>query len=990
MPPNNQQQITQRGQGSPGQQSATFQPQERTVDTYAGAGQNDATLMGLVDGLKSFNPELQRYTQFQEQQAATSAFKAGTAQGQLADAGLVDAQTGGIKVPPPDDSYKVDPAFAQSFSAGYRNSVGVKIGSQVQNDITAAYAENKNKDGFDPEQFLHEQVAQHTAGLTDPAIIEQVSKNVAETSQAVRKDFAQVQFTRLKETANGNISAAMDSAMSPTASPADIYKSLITVAEPLRGQLGTMTRPEFWDAALDKVTNLSLKAGGRPELFDVFDQKDPNTGLTPLQMNPKLQSEVARMREHAVGEQNKRIEQGQQVDFFKTRQGDEDKAAQGIMPSMDDIAHRIAPLGMFKTGAEASSWYNHLQDVAGKAQEGVAAVTAINNGQGWGLSPDAYRKGMDAKLEGPVGVLMGAATGTTPGDLTKNPDVQMALQTVVQATARSGRSDIPNPKLKGLVDGTVNALPTKDGQPSSQFNTAAAMYGGLPDQLRSAYFDEKAQALFGAYKRQIDSGVDAATAYQNAYRSISPEAVKAAEQRMADPKWKEGVAKDIKGLTTGFANSIPLIGRAFGGTPQNTEATSGWAQVQLSDYYKRNPNATSDQAKAWIQDQYKSNYIYDATNHLDLQVPPGRASEQTAEAITAYTEKMQAKYGSDGIQVALSGYKDGTYQVALLRNGQFVGQAVPQVSFDQIIKDHSYTKAFSPEEQAGMAALTDKLNKGTATSQDLIDNSTVLAKAKSLNLINDTTLGKVKQVQSKAFDGALSNAFNFPADPKLGNGWFYNDKSDFAGLNGSRLTGQGSAMQVKQADQFLGSGNMTASVIAMGEGLVLKASQDPNPKAGLNIGYGYNLNANANNIGEDFRRAGIPSTSIEGIKSGKVQITPEQAARLLEVTAPRYEQRAKEAVEAAHPGLWTMVSPGQKAALADVAYQVGDVAQFKKAITALANKDLPGFQEALKVTYSDKNGNRQEDQRRNKLRNLAINGTSAWSQGLLEASRTAQ
>jgi GH24 family phage-related lysozyme (muramidase) len=85
-----------------------------------------------------------------------------------------------------------------------------------------------------------------------------------------------------------------------------------------------------------------------------------------------------------------------------------------------------------------------------------------------------------------------------------------------------------------------------------------------------------------------------------------------------------------------------------------------------------------------------------------------------------------------------------------------------------------------------------------------------------------------------------------------------------------------------------------------------------------------------------------------------------------------------------------MVSAGQKAALSDIAYQVGDVSQFKKAISALARKDIAGFQEALKVTYSDKNGNRQEDVRRNKLRNLMINGRSAWSQGLLEASRTAQ
>lgn len=989
MPPNNQQQITQRGQGSPGQQSATFQPQERTVDTYAGAGQNDATLMGLVDGLKSFNPELQRYTQFKEQQEATSAFKAGTAQGQLADAGLVDAQTGGIKVPPPDDSYKVDPAFAQSFSAGYRNSVGVKIGSQVQNDILSGYAENKNKDGFDPEQFLHEQVAQHTAGLTDPAIIEQVSKNVAETAQAVRKDFAQVQFTRLKETANGNISAAMDSVMSPTASPADIYKGLTTVAEPLRGQLGTMTRPEFWDAALDKVTNLSLKAGGRPELFDVFDQKDPNTGLTPLQMNPKLQSEVARMREHAVGEQNKRIEQGQQVDFFKTRQKEEDDADSGTLPTMDDIAHRIGPLGMFKSGSEASAYLDHLQTKAAKAQESVAAVKALDNGQGWALSTEAYNKAMNLKLAGPIGTLMNYATGVTSGDPSKDPNVQMSLQQMVQSGARAGRSE-PIPQLKALVDGTLHALPTKDGNPSSQFNTVAAMYGGLPDQLRSAYFDDKAQALFGSYKSQVDSGVDPATAYQNAYRSISPEAKKAAELRMQDPKWKADTAKSVQNITVDFANKIPLVGRLFGGTPQNTQASEGWALVQANAYYQRNPDATPDQAKAYLQEQYKATHVFDSTNKIDVEVPPGRASDQTAEALAAYVQKAQAKYGVDDMQVGLTNYKDGNYQLALFKNGQMVGMANPQVPFEQIIKDHGSTKAFTPDEQAGMAALTDKLNKGTATAQDLTDNAEVLAKARTLNMVNDTTLGKIKTIQSKAFDGALSNAFNLPVDPKLGGGWFGTNTANFAGLSGSRLTGKGSTIQVQQADQFLQSGQLSASTIAMGEGFVSKAYPDPNPKAGLNIGYGYNLNANADTIAEDFRRAGIPSTSIEGIKSGKVEITPEQGARLLQAVVPRYEQRAKDAVEAAHPGLWKMVSEGQKAALVDVAYQVGDVAQFKKAIGALARKDLPAFQEALKVTYHDKNGNQQEDQRRNKLRNLMMNGVSSWGQGLQEASRTSQ
>ena len=61
-----------------------------------------------------------------------------------------------------------------------------------------------------------------------------------------------------------------------------------------------------------------------------------------------------------------------------------------------------------------------------------------------------------------------------------------------------------------------------------------------------------------------------------------------------------------------------------------------------------------------------------------------------------------------------------------------------------------------------------------------------------------------------------------------------------------------------------------------------------------------------------------------------------------------------------------------------------------KAIGALARKDIAGFNDALKVTYLDKDGNRREDQRRNNLRSLMINGISAWTQGLLEANRTAQ
>ncbi|MBJ9968516.1 hypothetical protein [Burkholderia seminalis] len=89
------------------------------MDTYHAPSQSgDAELQGLITGLQAFNPALQQYTDFQNQQDAFTAHKAGTAAGELADAGLIDAKTGGIKVPPMPDDLKVEPAFNATFLAG--------------------------------------------------------------------------------------------------------------------------------------------------------------------------------------------------------------------------------------------------------------------------------------------------------------------------------------------------------------------------------------------------------------------------------------------------------------------------------------------------------------------------------------------------------------------------------------------------------------------------------------------------------------------------------------------------------------------------------------------------------------------------------------------------------------------------------------------------------------------------------------------------------
>lgn len=975
--PNSPQSITARPAGDAGQRQVTFNPQERTVDTYQ-AAPDDPELMGLLSGLKSFNPALDQYVNLHNQQDATAAFKQGTAQGQLSDTDLSAVQAGPIKVPPPPDNLKIDPAFSDTFSAGYRNAVGAKIGNQIQTDILGQYAQQKNTDGFDPEQFLHQQVAQQTAGITDPAIIDQVSKNVAATADHVRQDFAQVQLQRLKETAVGNLSAVADTVLDPTKSVDQMWQGIQSQLEPMRSQMGMTTRPEMADMLLDKLSNISQQAGGRPELFDLFTQyKDPHTGLTLQQMNPKIQTEATRARAKAVQEQNQRVEQGQQADFFKKTVADEDAASNGQYPDINDFVNRIGPLNQFNSAPAALAEFRRLTGMADVAQQNHQAFQLVARGQAWALDKKDAQAALDYMQAADVNTLMQVASGAVSGDPSQLPQVQQAIKSIVDITGRSGRSDIANSKLKALIDGTVNAVPPKGEQPSTQFNLAAALYAGLPDQIRSLYFDEKASTLFDSYQRDRDGALGAGTAYQNAYHAISPESLKTAKEITSAPQWKAQVAKDVSGLTTGLLQRTWIVGRLFGGEPQNEEATSVWAQGQLSGYYTRNPNATPDQAKAWIQQQVRSNFVYDPVNKIDLRVPPNQANENTQEAITDYLEKAVQQFGEDA-NPGLIYRGDGRYTLARFMNGAPVS-SLADVTLNQIIQQTAATKVLSPDERSAMSALKIKLNAGAATAQDLIDNSEVLAKASALNQINDPTRAQIDKVRTDAFNGSLGNVFNLPIT-----------SPSFSGLSGSRLTGQGSKIQIEQADSFLGSANWAASLVAMGEGLVLKATPDPNPKAGNNIGYGYNLNANAANIGEDFRRAGIPATSIDGIKNGTTQITPEQAARLLEVSVPRYEERARLAVEAAHPGLWPMINKNQKAALTDVAYQVGDVSQFHKAIGALARNDAQGFNDALKVTYQAGDGSRREDIRRNNLRSLMVNGITAWTQGLLEAHRNTQ
>jgi GH24 family phage-related lysozyme (muramidase) len=172
---------------------------------------------------------------------------------------------------------------------------------------------------------------------------------------------------------------------------------------------------------------------------------------------------------------------------------------------------------------------------------------------------------------------------------------------------------------------------------------------------------------------------------------------------------------------------------------------------------------------------------------------------------------------------------------------------------------------------------------------------------------------------------------------------------------------------------------LAGSLIAMREGVSLTAYPDPNPDAGMNIGAGYNLKANAATANQDLKRAGVPEDRIEDVKTGRASLTPDQAKRLIEVATPRYESLARKSADDTAPGLWNRMTTQQRAVMVDIAYQVGDPAQFKKAWAALAAGKTQEFSDETRVFYKNRDGQVVEDNRARELRASMLAGVADWN-----------
>lgn len=939
----------------------------RPVDTYVADAPSD--LSQLASGLASLNPALAKFAHEKSTNDAHDAVAAGEQRARLEAVDPTKAITAPGAVP---DS--IDPMFSPNFQKGYKSVLGARLGTNAQDEILNEWYQQRMTG--DPEKFIAEATAKHLSGFTDPTVLAEVTKRHEATVKAIRNDARSVAFGKLTKSTTESVNA-MFGEIEPSQTVAQMYQHFSTNVQPKGVATGFYTKTEMAGQFLDRLNALSIAQNGSPEVFQAFlgdagkDGKatlvDSVTGKSLAQMNPDLAVKAEGMRRAAEQQRDSRLVESMQTVNYQKMVGWQDRIAKGDYPTDDEIKGEIGKLGMFPTDNAALAFRNNMQIQRDKSASLIQGVNLASNGMlGLITKDEDQRKIMDTLTDKPVGILFTAVNDPSP---VAQQAVRDSVGRILHLHQQSGAS-VPSTRLKNAFEAIGQQFPGKDSEPSPMFKMLANAYAQMPPNLKQAYAPEDVRTVLEHYNSATTGGasvaLDPKSAYQQAYTAITPEAKATATRLSNDPEHRSKVTGWVKNLTTEWYRDIAGF-QALGTYPTNEDAISEVAQIEAKNFKMRNPNASDSVVKNHVQGWYSNRFVHDTASNTIVEVPGGDSSQSTREAISAFSEKMRSKYPDADPQLRHMG--SGNYQL-WAGNGTKMIESGIQLS---VIKDdHRFTTVLDPRTGEGerLTNLKKALVAGTLSAAMLATEAPLIAKAEAIGAWDKDLQGMVTKLRKSSFIESMSK-LNLVAPMPT------NDGIDVGLQNSS----PGRSMTNMAKDMWQ-RGKWGESLTVMSEGVRLTAYKD---NKGSAIGVGYNMDANAKTLTEDFRRSGIPESSIESIKSGKASITEDQAMRLYQVSYARATQSAQAGVEKLYgQGEWLKLPPNKKAVLVDIAYQVGSVDKFIKGVGSLIDGDDQAAMDHLKVKYRQRSdGKFVEDTPRNNLRFHMLNGTGTFG-GLID------
>jgi hypothetical protein len=929
----------------------------------------DNRLQGLIQGLQSFNPALQQWAQSDEQKGRQAAVDKANADAQSVEH-PVDALTGA----PVQRPEAVPPAFDAEYRRAYGVALAQRAAINTRAQLSTAYEDQKNTEGFDLDKFLGEARQQALQGVSDPLLQGAIGAHLSETEAAIRSDYTNLTVQRHEQ---NRMATAVQLADGFTAekSPQELAQMHFDWYLPQLNKIG-VDKKQAAALFLGQLNRLSDAGGGRPELYDAMMSDAGPNGTSVISWNPQLEASVREARDHATLIRTRALHEATEVDRFRTDAGlGDDVMQKPETVTLDRLVPLIGPNGL--SAEKAASYYHEAQVQLGKKAAMDTMMLDAEQGKLGYYKTEDQQKVLDAKL-GPAAYQMW--TAATQGDA---QSVAALGQRLLEAHSRY-RSTVPVGQLARLIETNVSALPNPEG-PDANFKASAAIYRALAPnpQYRDMYFKGDAAKVMEAFSKRMETGVDEKTAYDSAYRLVDPEFQAAARKRAEDPAMQATITKMASKYTDGSSWVPTWLGGA--GRPENTHTLGAWATGAVREELMQNPDLTDSELQDHIERAAAKNFALDSTSQLAVKVPPQFAGANLGEALSDYSKDMQglrqtAGKWTENSRIQYQPLDDrGTYRVQQWDGTRTtdVGTATIQDIVSRSASKHILTK----EEGNQLFALKQAVKNGQPIPA--VD-AAVIAKGTSTGYLKESeakalqdasaaqVLGRLKQIPNMGLGAPTGN---YTEVPRRGNAVVDNQLTSSIALdlfNGTGLTGgpfSGST------DNGLG---LASSLTAMREGIALRAYQDPNPDAGMNIGAGYNLKAHADVVNADLKRSGVPEDRIEDVKTGKAQLTSDQAKRLLQVSLARYSTAAQKVADSVSAGLWERMLPAQRAVMTDIAYQTGDASQFKHAWAALAAGDTATFVKEIKTTYVNNAGARVEDTRATDLRASLLAGGSYW------------
>lgn len=942
------------------------------------AAATNSNVSGLVSGLAQLNPALNQYTDQAVHTEATAARRAGIAEANRMEmSGIAEKDLLGSPLPS-----SVPPAYDLAYREGFKGILSERAGATVKADMIQAYDIAKDKPGFDPGTFFSSQRGKLMGGFVDPVMAAKVGANINSAEVAIRSDIEQKRMKLQSEALDSSLAQVVQDKLSPTMSIEELAMSFNNEVLPAFRNVNKSPK-DAQEFMLSHLAALSEKLGGAPQLFDIFEMPGAD-GKTMSSFNsPETATRIRAMQEHATSQLNKKmLEAGQEVRFDTIVSLDKQRDADPSSITPELIKSHMGKFGVFTTEEAAHSYYAQAQKLVQSKLVIGQMQRHYDEGSLYSRPPKEQTDLLEANLGPQIDLLVAAATQGKP------EEVATLASKIIQEAARR-RASVAIPALERFVEVMATTGQNKDG-PDASFLSRVELYKAFSaaPQMRKLYFKGDAADLMETYVSQADS--DPKAAYNNAFASVTPEAKAAAEVRSKTPEAMK-YAKAAVDKVVGSSMIPQLIGGS--GRPGNTDAVDADTRAQQVAYLRSHPSATESMLKSFTSDYVSQNWVHDETSNAAIKVPRAYANEQTQAALTDLSarigkdQRLDDRPGDWRVEYRAEG-SEGEMSI-MLTNGAgsstLIGRKnlkeINEAFYNQTHIDHKPTSDGSMNEGQKIAELQRQVLSGKVDPKFIAENQGLLAKVRTTNALPSSSVNALDKMQADEIMKQLKDV------PKMSFG-----EPDYSTL--SKIKQRGTAMVDTSATALMAkqfatvavgrnfveekTTGLALSLIVMGEGVVKQVYNDPASGAGMNIGAGYNLKANAANAQEDLKRAGVPVGSIAGVMDGRFQMTTEQVQRLTQISLSRYASMTKDTAEKTSPGLWNKMTPGQKAVMIDVAYQVGSTDQFKKAWSALASGDAKGFAENANTTYVNQAGVRVSDTRRNSLRAAMLQGSSSW------------